>query len=158
MEKLLVTGVAADSNTARVSVIGVEDKPGTAFRIFNTLAKNHINVDIILQSVGRDGTKDISFTVASDDLEATLNLLEENKERLTIQNITYNADVAKLSVVGAGMMSNPGVASKMFEAMYNSRVNISMISTSEIRITVLVDEKDIDKAMNAVHDGFMMQE
>ena len=158
MEKLLVTGVAADSNTARVSVIGVEDKPGTAFRIFNTLAKNHINVDIILQSVGRDGTKDISFTVASDDLEATLNLLEENKERLTIQNITYNADVAKLSVVGAGIMSNPGVASKMFEAMYNSRVNINMISTSEIRITVLVDEKDIDKAMNAVHDGFMMQE
>ena len=158
MEKLLVTGVAADSNTARVSVIGVEDKPGTAFRIFNTLAKNHINVDIILQSVGRDGTKDISFTVASDDLEATLNLLEDNKERLTIQNITYNADVAKLSVVGAGMMSNPGVASKMFEAMYNSRVNINMISTSEIRITVLVDEKDIDKAMNAVHDGFMMQE
>ena len=158
MEKLLVTGVAADSNTARVSVIGVEDKPGTAFRIFNTLAKNHINVDIILQSVGRDGTKDISFTVASDDLEATLNLLEENKERLTIQNITYNADVEKLSVVGAGMMSNPGVASKMFEAMYNSRVNINMISTSEIRITVLVDEKDIDKAMNAVHDGFMMQE
>lgn len=158
MEKLLVTGVAADSNTARVSVIGVEDKPGTAFRIFNTLAKNHINVDIILQSVGRDGTKDISFTVASDDLEATLNLLKENKERLTIQNITYNADVAKLSVVGAGMMSNPGVASKMFEAMYNSRVNINMISTSEIRITVLVDEKDIDKAMNAVHDGFMMQE
>ena len=158
MEKLLVTGVAADSNTARVSVIGVEDKPGTAFRIFNTLAKNHINVDIILQSVGRDGTKDISFTVASDDLEATLNLLEENKERLTIQNITYNVDVAKLSVVGAGMMSNPGVASKMFEAMYNSRVNINMISTSEIRITVLVDEKDIDKAMNAVHDGFMMQE
>lgn len=158
MEKLLVTGVAADSNTARVSVIGVEDKPGTAFRIFNTLAKNHINVDIILQSVGRDGTKDISFTVASDDLEATLNLLEENKERLTIQNITYNADVAKLSVVGAGMMSNPGVASKMFEAMYNSRVNINMISTSEIRITVLVDEKDIDKAMKAVHDGFMMQE
>ena len=158
MEKLLVTGVAADSNTARISVIGVDDKPGIAFQIFDTLAKSHINVDIILQSVGREGTKDISFTVASDDLEATLNLLEENKERLTIQNITYNADVAKLSVVGAGMMSNPGVASKMFEAMYNSRVNINMISTSEIRITVLVDEKDIDKAMNAVHDGFMMQE
>ena len=158
MEKLLVTGVAADKDTVRISVIGLEDKPGTAFAVFNTLAANNINVDIILQSVGREGTKDISFTVASDDLEATLNLLEENKERLTIQNITYNADVAKLSVVGAGMMSNPGVASKMFEAMYNSRVNINMISTSEIRITVLVDEKDIDKAMNAVHDGFMMQE
>ena len=154
MEKLLVTGVAADSNTARVSVIGVEDKPGTAFRIFNTLAKNHINVDIILQSVGRDGTKDISFTVASDDLEATLNLLEENKERLTIQNITYNADVAKLSVVGAGMMSNPGVAAKMFESLYNEGVNINMISTSEIRVTVLINEKDGVRAMNAVHDAF----
>ena len=158
MEKLLVTGVAADKNTARISVIGVVDKPGIAFRIFDTLAKNNINVDIILQSVGREGTKDISFTVASDDLEAAIQTLEENKERLTIKDITWNEDVAKLSVVGAGMMSNPGVAAKMFEALYNSRVNINMISTSEIRITVLVDEKDIDKAMNAVHDGFAMGE
>lgn len=158
MEKLLVTGVAADANTARISVMGVEDKPGTAFRIFDTLAKNNINVDIILQSVGRQGTKDISFTVASNDLEHALHILEDNQERLTIQQITHNEEVAKLSVVGAGMMSNPGVAAKMFEALYNSRVNINMISTSEIRITVLVAEKDIDKAMNAVHDGFMMSE
>ena len=158
MEKLLVTGVAADANTARISVIGVEDKPGTAFVIFNTLAKNNINVDIILQSVGREGTKDISFTVASDDLDRALEILNENKERLTIQEITCNKNVAKLSVVGAGMMSNPGVAAKMFESLYNSRVNINMISTSEIRITVLVDEKDIEKAMNAVHDGFIMTE
>ncbi len=158
MEKMLVTGVAADKNTARISVIGVEDKPGIAFRIFDTLAKNNINVDIILQSVGREGTKDISFTVASDDLEHALEILEENKERLTIQEITYNVDVAKLSVVGAGMMSNPGVAAKMFESLYNSRVNINMISTSEIRITVLVAEKDIEKAMNAVHDGFAIME
>lgn len=158
MEKMLVTGVAADRNTARISVIGVEDKPGTAFRIFDTLAKNNINVDIILQSVGREGTKDISFTVAADDLEKALNFLEENKERLTIKQITHRADVAKLSVVGAGMMSNPGVAARMFETLYNSHVNINMISTSEIRITVLVAEKDIDKAMNAVHDGFAIPE
>lgn len=158
MEKMLITGVAADKNTARISVIGVEDKPGTAFRIFNTLAKNNINVDIILQSVGREGTKDISFTVASGDLEAALKVLEENKERLTIQEISYNENVAKLSVVGAGMMSNPGVAARMFESLYNSRININMIATSEIRITVLVDEKDIDKAMNAVHDGFYEHE
>lgn len=158
VEKLLVTGVAADKNTARISVIGVEDKPGIAFRIFDTLAKNNINVDIILQSVGREGTKDISFTVASDDLEAAIRTLEENKERLTIKDITWNEDVAKLSVVGAGMMSNPGVAAKMFESLYNSRVNINMISTSEIRITVLVQKKDIDKAMNAVHDGFAMSD
>lgn len=156
MEKLLVTGVAADKNTARISAIGVTDKPGIAFRIFDTLAKNNINVDIILQSVGREGTKDISFTVASDDLSEAIRILEENKERLTIQEITWNEDVAKLSVVGAGMMSNPGVAAKMFESLYNSRININMISTSEIRITVLVPEKDIDKAMNAVHDGFAL--
>ncbi|MCI9269742.1 MAG: aspartate kinase [Dorea sp.] len=158
MEKMLITGVAADTNTARISVIGVEDKPGTAFKIFHTLARNHINVDIILQSVGRDGTKDISFTVSEDDLQDALNVLEEHKETLTIQQITSNKHVAKISVVGAGMMSNPGVAAKMFESMYNSRVNINMIATSEIRITVLVDEKDVDKAMNAVHDGFIMTE
>lgn len=158
MEKMLVTGVAADKNTARISVIGVQDKPGIAFTIFDTLAKSNINVDIILQSVGREGTKDISFTVADHDLENAIKILEENKERLTIQQVTFNKDVAKLSVVGAGMMSNPGVAARMFESLYNSRININMISTSEIRITVLVDEKDIDQAMIAVHDGFAQGE
>lgn len=158
MEKMLVTGVAADKNTARISVIGVKDVPGIAFNIFDTLAKNGINVDIILQSVGRDGTKDISFTVASDDLERGIEILEKNKERLTIQRITWDEEVAKLSIVGAGMMSNPGVAAKMFESLYNSRININMISTSEIRITVLVDEKDIEQAMNAVHDGFAVND
>lgn len=156
MEKMLITGVAADKNTARISVIGVEDKPGIAFRIFNTLAANNINVDIILQSVGREGTKDISFTVAEDELKRALEVLEEHKEALTIQDITYNTEVAKISVVGAGMMSNPGVAAKMFESLYNSRININMISTSEIRITVLIDEKDIEEAMNAVHEGFAL--
>ena len=156
MEKLLVTGVAADKNTARISVIGVEDKPGIAFRIFDTLAGNNINVDIILQSVGREGTKDISFTVASDDLENAIRIMEENKKILTNQDITWNEKVAKLSIVGAGMMSNPGVAAKMFESLYNSRVNINMISTSEIRITVLVAEDDIEQAMIAVHDGFAL--
>lgn len=157
MEKMLITGVAADTNTARISVIGVDDQPGTAFRIFNTLAKNNINVDIILQSVGRDGTKDISFTVSEDDLDEAIQILEEHKEALTIKEITSNVHVAKISVVGAGMMSNPGVAAKMFETLYNARVNINMIATSEIRITVLVNEKDVEKAMNAVHDGFAGQ-
>lgn len=156
MEKMLITGVAADKNTARISAIGVEDKPGIAFRIFNTLAANNINVDIILQSVGRDGTKDISFTVAQDELKRALEVLEEHKNALTIKDITWNEKVAKISVVGAGMMSNPGVAAKMFESLYNSHININMISTSEIRITVLIDEKDIDEAMNAVHDGFAL--
>lgn len=154
MEKMLITGVAADRNTARISAMGVADKPGIAFKIFNTLAKRNINVDIILQSVGRDGTKDISFTVSEDDLKETLQILEEKKEALTIKEVTYNTNVSKVSIVGAGMLSNPGVAAKMFESLFNSNININMISTSEIRITVLIDEKDTDKAMVAIHDGF----
>ncbi len=154
MEKMLISGVASDKNTSRVSVIGVQDKPGVAFKIFNTLAKKGINVDIILQSVGRGGTKDISFTVSQEDLNETLNTLEENKEALTIQEIKHKDNVAKISIVGAGMMSNPGVAAKMFESLFNAQVNISMISTSEVRITVLIDEKDVERAMIAVHDGF----
>lgn len=158
MEKMLITGVAGDKNTARVSAIGVKDEPGIAFSLFHTLAKNNINVEIILQSVGRNGTKDISFTVSQDDLQATIELLEEKKEVLTIQEVGYDENVAKISIVGAGMMSNPGVASRMFEALYNSRVNIKMISTSEIRITVLIDEKDVDRALNAVHEEFNLGE
>lgn len=154
MEKMLISGVASDKNTSRVSVIGVDDKPGIAFKIFNILAKKGINVDIILQSVGRAGTKDISFTVAQDDLDETLSTLEENKESLTIQEITHKDNVAKISIVGAGMMSNPGVAAKMFEALFNVQVNIHMISTSEVRITVLIDENDVERAMVAVHDRF----
>lgn len=154
LEKMLISGVASDKNTSRVSVIGVDDKPGVAFKIFNTLAKNGINVDIILQSVGREGTKDISFTVAQDDREHTLGVLEDNKEALTIKEINYKDNVAKISIVGAGMMSNPGVAAKMFESLFNAGVNINMISTSEVRITVLIDENDVDRAMIAVHDGF----
>lgn len=158
VEKMLITGVAADKNTARVSVLGVQDKPGIAFRIFHTLSKNNINVDIILQSVGREGTKDISFTVSQDDLQDALKLMEDNKNALTIQEITHTEKVSKISIVGAGMLSNPGVAATMFESLYNSNININMISTSEIRITVLIDEKDTDRALIAVHDGFGLED
>nr|WP_317282979.1 aspartate kinase [uncultured Sellimonas sp.] len=156
MEEMLITGVAADKNTARISMIGVSDTPGIAFKIFNTLAKYNVNVDIILQSVGREGKKDISFTVSEDDLDEALKILGENKEILTIQEITYNTNVAKVSIVGAGMLSNPGVAAKLFESLFNANININMISTSEIRITVLIDRKDTDKAVNAIHDGFKL--
>ena len=158
LEKMLISGVASDKNTSRISVIGVEDRPGVAFKIFNTLAKNGINVDIILQSVGRAGTKDISFTVAQDDKDHTLEVLEEHKDALTIKEINHKDSVAKISIVGAGMMSNPGVAAKMFEALYNVGVNINMISTSEVRITVLIDENEVERAMNAVHDEFRLGE
>ncbi len=158
VEKMLITGVASDKNTARISVLGVSDTPGVAFKIFHRLAKNNINIDIILQSVGRDGTKDISFTVSQDDLQDALRVLEENKEALTIQEIQYNEKVAKVAIVGAGMMSNPGVASQMFEALFNYGININMISTSEIRITVLIDEKDVNRATQAIHEKFALGE
>ncbi len=157
MEKMLVSGVACDKNTARISVVGLEDQPGVAFKLFNLLANHNINVDIILQSIGRDGTKDISFTIKEDDLEEAVRILESRREgSLRCQEIDTEREVAKVSIVGAGMMSNAGVASKMFEALYDVGVNIKMISTSEIRVTVLIDESQVDRAMNAVHDKFLM--
>lgn len=154
VERMLISGVALDENAARISVMGLKDEPGIAFKLFNILAKNNVNVDIILQSIGREKTKDISFTVNEEDVETAIQLIEENKERITFQQVTSNLDVAKVSIVGAGMTSNPGVAAKMFEALYSVGININMISTSEIRITVLVKKKDGEKAMNAIHDAF----
>lgn len=157
MEKMLVSGVACDKNAARIAVIGLEDQPGVAFKLFNHLAKHDVNVDIILQSVGRDGTKDISFTVKEDDLDEAVAILERHREgSLKCHKIDVERDVAKVSIVGAGMMSNAGVAAKMFEALYDVGVNIKMISTSEIRVTVLIDENHVDKAMSAVHDKFVL--
>jgi len=156
MEKMLVSGVACDKNTARISVIGLEDQPGVAFKLFNHMADHNINVDIILQSVGRDGTKDISFTVKEDDLDEAVAILERHQGgSLTCQKVEIEREVAKVSIVGAGMMSNAGVAAKMFEALYDAGINIKMISTSEIRVTVLIDEAYVEKAMNAVHEKFM---
>ena len=135
VERMLISGVALDENAARISVMGLKDEPGIAFKLFNLLAKNNVNVDIILQSIGREKTKDISFTVNEEDVENAIRIIEENKERLTFHEVTSNLDVAKVSIVGAGMTSNPGVAAKMFECLYNVGININMISTSEIRIT-----------------------
>ena len=156
MEKMLVSGVAADKNTARISVIGVLDEPGIAFKVFNLLARHHINVDIIIQSVGQEGRKNISFTVARTDLQEAMTVLNENRESLTAQSVECAADVAKISIIGAGMTSNPGVAARMFEALYSANINIRMIATSEIRITVLIDEKDTNRAMRVVHDAFSL--
>ena len=154
MERIVITGLGIDNHAVRVSGIGLQDEPGRAFKLFDLLAKNHVNVDIILQSIGREGTKDISFTVADEDLQETLKVLRENQERIGFTALEYNEDVAKVSIVGAGMMSNPGVAAKMFESLYNENININMIATSEIRVTVLVNKKDAERAMNAVHDAF----
>ena len=154
VERMLISGVALDTDAVRIAVIGLKDTPGVAFRLFDVLAKKNINVDVILQSIGRAGTKDISFTVDDKDLDDAMAVLDENKARLGYQELHSERNIAKLSIVGAGMMSNPGVAAKMFESLYNEGVNINMISTSEIRVTVLINEKDGVRAMNAVHDAF----
>lgn len=157
MEKMLVSGVAVDRNVARISVIGLLDQPGVAFKLFNHLARYNINVDVILQSVGRDGTKDISFTVTTDDCDEAVEIVKRHGEgSLKCQKIEVEKEVAKVSVVGAGMMSNPGVAAKMFEALYDEGINIKMISTSEIRVTVIIDDKHVEQAANAVHAKFSL--
>ena len=151
MEKMIVSGVACDTDAARVAVIGLKDVPGVAFKLFNALAKANINIDMILQSVGREGTKDISFTCADADADEAARIISENME---CESIDVNKEVAKVSIVGAGMQTNAGVAAKMFEALFDANINIRMISTSEIRVTVLINEKNTEKAMNAIHDKF----
>lgn len=156
VEKMLVSGVAADKDIARIAVIGIDDHPGSAFKLFNLLGKENINVDIILQSIGHNNTKDISFTVGIDDAQRAAAILNEHKEALKFQELSLDDSVAKVSLVGAGMQSNPGVASKMFEAMYDAGINIKMISTSEIKISLLISEKYVDEAVVAIHDEFSL--
>ena len=157
MENSHVVGVAKDTNIARLALVGLSDKPGTAFRIFSLLAKNKINVDIILQSIGRNDTKDISFTVAKSDLATAEEVLEKYKDSIGFDSVQVSDQIAKISIVGAGMINNPGVASDMFGALYNADININMISTSEIKVSVLVDLKDADRAVQVVHDKFFKE-
>ncbi len=153
MEKMLIRGVAKDNNVTRVSIVGVPDTPGIAYKIFSLLSAKKINVDIILQSVGRDGTKDIVFTVAKDQTDETKQALESS-DILSDAKVSFDSEVTKLSIVGAGMETHPGVATKMFEALFEHDINIQMIATSEIKISVLIDKKDADRAVKAVHDAF----
>ena len=154
MEKLLVSGVARDNNCARVAIINLDDTPGTAFKVFSLMAKHNVNIDIILQSVGRDNKKSISFTIRQDDAERVEKILRDAKEMLGYEDISINTKVAKVSIVGAGMASATGVASKMFEALASAGINIRMISTSEIKISVLINEEDSEKAVKAIHEEF----
>ena len=155
VEKMLIRGVARDNDVSRLSIIGIKDTPGMAFKIFSALARKRVNVDIILQSVGRDGTKDITFTVPKSQSKDAIEGLHEMLPSLDAMNITCDDHVSKVSIVGAGMETHPGVASKMFEALYEADINIQMISTSEIKISVLINMDDADKAVQVVHDAFI---
>jgi aspartate kinase len=156
VEKMLIRGVARDNDVARLSIIGVPDRPGVAFKVFSTLSAKKINVDIILQSIGRENTKDISFTVSRSHKQAALDILEELKNSLGAKEVVCDDNVSKISIVGAGMQSNPGVAAKMFEALGSANINIQMISTSEIKISVLLHLNDSERAVNAIHDAFII--
>lgn len=158
VEKMLVRGVTRDNDVARISLCGVSDTPGKAFSVFRMIAKNGISVDLIIQSIGNNDQKekDISFTVTEEDLDKTLALLEEHKDVIEYRELKWTKDVSKVSIVGAGMVNNPGVAATMFEALYDARININMIATSEIKISVLVDRKDAEHAVTAIHDKFLL--
>ena len=154
MEKMNVSGVARDNNCARVAIINLPDEPGVAFKVFSLLAKHKVNIDIILQSVGQKGRKSITFTIPEDKAEEVGKILNANKEGLDFEDVSINTTVAKVSIVGAGMASNPGVAAMMFEALASAGINIRMISTSEIKISVLINEADSEKAVRAIHQKF----
>ena len=149
MEGMLIKGVAKDTDVAVITILNVPDEPGTSFKIFGLLAQKNINVDIILQSTGRDGKKDISFTCAESEAETAMRVLRESAK---FDQVTCDETCAKVSIVGAGMQSHSGVASKMFEALSNNNINIKMISTSEIKISCIIDREDADKAVSAIHD------
>ena len=154
MEKMLIRGVARDNDVARIAIMGVEDTPGIAFKVFSELAKKKINVDMILQSIGRENKKDIVFTVTKSNLDATLAAIEGLKERINFEDVSHRDDLSKVSIVGSGMVNNPGVAADMFEALFDAGINIHMISTSEIKVSVLININNADRAVQVVHDKF----
>ena len=154
MEEMLISGIAKDNEVARVSIIGVPDRPGLAFKIFTKLAAKEINVDIILQSIGRNNTKDISFTIPESQLDETMEILRTYVETIGAADAVYDGNVSKVSVVGAGMETHPAVAAQMFEALFDANINIQMISTSEIKISVLISRDDADQAVTAIHKKF----
>ncbi len=154
MEKVIISGVAKDKSIARIALVGLNNEPGVAYHLFELLAKKNIDVDIILQSIGRGESKDISFTVDRGDCDAAVALLEENKAELGFDHVNVRKDVAKVSIVGGGMLNTPGIAATMFQALYEDHINIHMITTSAIKISVLIDEDKADRAVQAIHAKF----
>jgi aspartate kinase len=155
MEGMIIKGVARDSGIVAISVLGVPDRPGVAFKLFSLLGQKGINVDVILQAVARDNRRDIVFTVVSDAEEDALELIKGHKSLFDYSDIAVDRDVSKVSIVGAGMLSHSGIASRMFGALYDAHINIKMITTSEIKISVIIDGKDADRAVEVVHDEFI---
>ena len=157
VESIAIRGVTRDNDTAQISVLRLKDIPGQAFKLFSLLSKENINVDVIVQSAGSEDTQDISFTVSRGNLERSVEILKGNIDALCAEQVTYSDDISKVSIVGAGMVNNTGVATKMFEALYDSHINIHMISTSEIKISVIINREDSEKAIQVIHDKFRLE-
>ncbi len=159
MEKtMIVSGVAGDRNTARIAVHDVPDRPGIAKALFTALANEGINVDMIVQSAMRDGVNDIAFTISNNDLQRALEITEKVQEGIGARAVTYNENVAKVSIVGAGMITNPGVAADMFACLADEGINIQMISTSEIKVSCVIDAEQLDTAIRSLHRHFGLDE
>ena len=154
MEKALVSGIAFNRDEAKISILGVPDRPGIAYQILGTVADANIEVDMIIQNIGRDGTTDFTFTVHRNDYERALDILRDQASRLGAREVAGDNKIAKISLVGIGMRSHAGVASKMFQVLAKESINIRMISTSEIKISVVVDEKYLELGVRALHEAF----
>ena len=154
LEDLVISGVAKDDYISKITIIGLENKIGKTYELFKVLSDNLINVDIIVQSFGEYISKDIAFTVKMNDLDKTLEILEANKEKINFKEIIHSENLSKVSIVGVGIANKPGVAVDMFEALYQNNINMHMVSTSEIKISVLVDSDKADLTVNALHSKF----
>ena len=150
-----VTGIAYSKNNTKVSIVGLIDKPGVAADIFEPIGKNNINIDMVIQNTSLDGKKaNITFTIKQEDLKKTLNIIEKNKQKINFKEITHDEKLAKVSIIGAGMIASPGVTYKMFRSLAKEKINILAISTSEIKISVLIHEDLTKKAVKVLHETF----
>ena len=153
----IITGISSTHNDAKVSLLGVKDKPGVAASIFKPLSKNLINVDMVVQNISSNGKEtDLTFTIKNEDLNKTKKIIKENKN-INFRKLLFKKGVSKISIIGVGMITTPGVTFRMFQALANEKINIQVISTSEIKISVLIDTKDVKKALNVLHKEFKLE-
>ena len=154
LEDLVIDGVTKDDYISRITVVGLENKIGETYKLFKVLSDNNINLDVIMQSFGEYVTKDIAFTVEMGSLDKTLKVLEDNREYLGYKDVYHTENLSKVSIVGTGIANKPGVATQMFEALYENNINMHMVTTTEIKISVLVETSEADTAVRAIHNKF----
>ena len=157
IEKEIVSGISYSKNESKITISGIPDKPGISAKIFGLMASNNINVDMIVQNISQDGiSANMTFTVPLKDLKVAKNILENNNHSINFTSLTADSEIAKISVIGMGMMSQSGVAEKMFKTLAKNRINILAISTSEIKISVLIKKKYAELAINSLHSVYKL--